>query len=104
MGFFAMNHVGVRMRGFGMAAAGVIVLVVPVRADQLKPTRKAFLGEVLDARPTPVTPKFDDYTPGSYHIEKEDLLNGLIEEAKKRKLTLRSVTIFGPVLTDPLWT
>lgn len=73
-------------------------------ADEPKPTRDAFLNEVLDAKPTPITPKFNDYTPGSYHVEKEDLLKGLTDEAKKRKLTLRAVTILGPLPGDPLWT
>jgi hypothetical protein len=62
----------------------------------------AFINEVLDAKPTAVTPKFDDYTPGSYHVIKEDLLEGIVEEATKRKLGLRGVLIVGP--TGPLWT
>ena len=33
-------------------------------AQGLKPDRAAFLNEVLDPRPTAVTPKFDDYHPG----------------------------------------
>jgi hypothetical protein len=67
------------MRHF-VAVASVIVLAAPsAHADDLKPTREAFLKEVLDAKPSPVTPKFDDYTSGSYHIEKEDLLKGLVE-------------------------
>ena len=84
--------------------AAVLSPSLPVRADDAKPTREAFLSEVLDAKPTLVTPKFDDYTRGSYHIEKEDLIKGLVEEAKKRKLTLRAITILGPVPVDPLWT
>lgn len=73
-------------------------------ADGPKPTRQAFLAEVLDARPTAVTSRFDDYTPGSYHIEKEDLVQGLTDEAKKRKLKLGAVSILGPLPFDPLWT
>lgn len=88
-----------------IAVALVSVLAASsAHADDSKPTREAFLKEVLDAKPTPVTPKFDDYTKGSYHIEKEDLLKGLTEEAKKQKLTLRAVTIIGPMVGDPLWT
>jgi hypothetical protein len=72
-------------------------------ADDPKPTREAFLGEVLDAKPTPATPKFVD-VPGSYHVQKEDLLAGLTGEAKKRKIALRAVLIAGPMPFDPLWT
>ena len=67
------------------------------------PTRAAFIQEVLDARPTPVTPKFHD-AADSYHILKEDLLKGLVEESEKRKLSLRGVLIAGPMPFDPLWT
>jgi len=74
-----------------------------VHAQEPKPTRGAFICEVLDAKPTAVTPKFDDYTPGSYHIVKEDLLKGLIEESEKRGLDLRGVIVAGP-MRDPLWT
>ena len=88
-----------------LAALAVALLALPLPgADDPKPTREAFINEVLDAKPTPVTPKFNDFTPGSYHVKKEDLLKGLIEEAKKRKLTLRAVTILGPLPADPLWT
>lgn len=68
-----------------------------------KPDRAAFLGEVLDAKPTSVTSKFDDYTRGSYHIDKIDLLMGLIGEAARRKLVLHAVLVSGP-MPDPLWT
>jgi hypothetical protein len=80
-------------------------LIVPPAAwtDDPKPDRAAFLAEVLDAKPTPVTPKFDDYTRGSYHVEKADLLKGLTEEAGRRKLGLRAALITGPMPLDPLW-
>lgn len=73
-------------------------------ADDEGPTRAAFLKEVLDAAPTPVTRQFNDYTKGSYHVEKADLLKGLVEEAAKQKKTLRAVVIVGPLRGDPLWT
>jgi hypothetical protein len=63
----------------------------------------AFIGEVLDAKPTDTTPKFDDYTPGSYHIIKQDLLEGIVEQAAERNLGLRGMLIAGP-MRDPLWT
>jgi len=100
---FAMNYPHTPILRLVVAASAVIALALPCRADDGQPTREAFLGEVLDAKPTPVTSKFNDYTPGSYHINKEDLLKGLIEEAKKRKITLRAFTILGPLPFDPLW-
>ena len=101
----AMNHVHLSIsRRLLVVTTAILLAGSSLGADDSKPTREAFLGEVLDAKPTAATPKFDDYTDGSYHIEKEDLLKGLTEEAKKRKLTLRAVTIVGPLAPDPLWT
>ena len=70
-------------------------------AQGLKPDRAAFLNEVLDPRPTAVTPKFDDYHPGNYHAQKQDLLDGLIAETKKRGMKLRCIAMVGP--TGGLW-
>jgi hypothetical protein len=66
-------------------------------ADELKPTRDAFLNEVFDARPTAVTPKFDGYTPGSYAFSKLGLLKELIIERRKRKVDLVAAIIDGPL-------
>jgi hypothetical protein len=70
--------------------------------DASGPTRQAFLREVLDARPTAVTPRFDDFTPGSYHVEKQDLFKGLADEADKRRVPLRGLLVAGP--EGILWT
>jgi hypothetical protein len=75
-----------------LSAAGMPNLSV----EEPGPTRAAFLREVLDARPTPVTPRFDDYTPGSYHVDKQDLLSGLADEADQRKVPLRCLLVTGP--------
>jgi hypothetical protein len=83
------------VRRFALAMAVTTALLS--RVDDSQPTRDAFLCEVLDAKPTAVTPKFDDYTDGSYHILKEDLLKGVTDEATKRRLGLRGVLIFGPL-------
>lgn len=67
------------------------------------PTRTDFIREVLDAKPSPLTPRFHD-APKGYHVIKEDLAKGLLEEAEKRRLDLRGVVIAGPMSLDPLWT
>jgi hypothetical protein len=74
---------------------------VPSFAQRGKPNRAAFLVEVLDAKPTALTSRFDAYHRGYYTVAKEDLLQGLITESKRRGLLLRSVSINGPV--GPLW-
>lgn len=73
------------------------------RADAPLPTRTDFIREVLDPKPSPLTPKFHD-DARSYHVIKEDLAKGLFGEAQKRKLDLRGVVIAGPMSLDPLWT
>jgi hypothetical protein len=70
-------------------------------ADTLSPTREAFFREALFAAPTIRTPRFDDYTPGSYHADKLDLANGLPAEAVRCGLRLRALLVVGP--TGPLW-
>lgn len=40
---------------------------------------------------------FDDYTPGSYHVRKDDLLAGLREQSVACGLRLRAVLIVGPL-------
>lgn len=87
----------------GMVAAVILLGAPALCQEKPVPDRKAFLGEVLDARPTPVTPEFNSYRSDSYRITNEDLFKGLTEEAAKRKMVLKSVTILGP-MTDPLWT
>lgn len=61
------------------------------------PTRRGFLDEVLFSEPTARTFRFDDYTPDSYHIEKQDLADGLIEQAGACSLKLRAILIIGPL-------
>jgi hypothetical protein len=73
-------------------------------ADDPKPDRATFIKEVVDAKPTAATPKFNDYTPNSYHVDQDDLTKGLIEFAGKEKIILRGIVIIGPMLGDPLWT
>ena len=71
--------------------------------DDKLPTQTDFIREVFDAKPSPLTPKFHD-APEGYHVIKEDLAKGLVEEAQKRKADLRGILIAGPMSLDPLWT
>src|SRR5687768_17657728 len=80
----------------------VILLSSPIFAIQdLKPSRDNFFREVLDAKATSVTPLYDDYTEGSYHVDKLNVFKGLPEMAQKEGLKLRGLIVFGPV--GPLW-
>ena len=65
------------------------------------PDRAQFIRECLDAAPTSQTPKFDDYTKGSYHVDKFDLVQGLEAATKSKPGQLRGVIIYGP--HGPLW-
>ena len=67
------------------------------RPDDITPSRNAFLNEVLFAEPTSRTPSFDDYTTGSYHVRKVDLVTGLEERSRLCGLRLHAVLIVGPV-------
>jgi len=69
--------------------------------DGVEPSRDGFLHEVLFPAATRRTPRFDDHTPGSYHIEKLDLVQGLPEEAKLCGGVVRASLVIGPM--GPLW-
>jgi sugar lactone lactonase YvrE len=71
------------------------------RVRDLKPSRDAFLRELLDPEYTLVTRRFDDYTSGSYHVDKIDLYNGLRAAANRSGKRLRGVLIVGP--SGVLW-
>jgi hypothetical protein len=64
-------------------------------------SRAGFLQEVLDARPSARTPRFDDYHSDSYHIDKRDVATGLVEVSRACGIPLQGVVILGPV--GPLW-
>jgi hypothetical protein len=61
-----------------------------------RPTRDAFFSEVLTAKPSQVTPLFDDYTPDSYHIDKLDVAKGLPLAAAACGVKLRALVLVGP--------
>ncbi|HYI12747.1 MAG TPA: hypothetical protein VEK57_27100 [Thermoanaerobaculia bacterium] len=62
--------------------------------------RAGFVQELVSAQPTPRTAKFDDYTEGSYHVNKRDLLEG-IRERRRAGTPIVAAVIRGPV--GPLW-
>ena len=77
------------------------VCVAGPLADTLSPTRDGFFREVLFAEPTARTPRYDDYTPGSYHVDKLDVLAGIPSAADACGLDLEGLLMIGPV--GPLW-
>lgn len=66
------------------------------------PTRLGFMDEALFPTSTARTPRFDDYTPGSYHVQKLDVVQGLRDRSAECSLDLRAVLVVGPV--GVLWT
>src|SRR5438477_12800242 len=89
------------MKYAGTWLALLLCCALPCLAQTVKTDRAAFLNEVLNPQPTSVTPRFDDYHAGSYHADKQDLLDGLVAETAKHGLKLRCLSIVGPV--GPLW-
>ena len=83
-----------------MIIAVAVILLEP--RSFAAPSRAQFIRECLDATATRETPKFDDYTEGSYHVDKFDLIEGLESATKSQPARLHAVIILGP--TGPLWT
>jgi hypothetical protein len=70
--------------------------------DVNTPSREGFFREVLFAKPTGRTAAYNDYTPGSYHVDKLDLAKNLPDVALRCGVTLRSLLVIGPI--GDLWT
>jgi hypothetical protein len=66
-----------------------------------RPSREGFFDEVLFAAASRRTPRFDDYTAGSYHVDKLDLVQGLPVRAALCGVRLRAALVVGPL--GPLW-
>jgi hypothetical protein len=62
--------------------------------------RAGFVQELVFARATPRTLRFDAYTSGSYQVTKLDLLDG-IRERRRNGTPIVAVVIRGPV--GPMW-
>lgn len=62
--------------------------------------RTGFLQELLFPQGTARTPQFDDYTEGSYHVEKMDLLEGV--RALRSQESVQGLVVYGP--EGPIWT
>ena len=65
------------------------------------PSRLGFFHEALHPAPTLRTPNFDDYTRGSYHVDKIELARLLPAYARRCNLTLLASLTIGP--TAMLW-
>jgi hypothetical protein len=61
--------------------------------------RTGFLQELLFPQGTVRTPLFDDYTEGSYHVDKLDLLEGV--RALRPREPVQGLVVFGPA--GPIW-
>jgi hypothetical protein len=63
-------------------------------------SREGFIQELVYPEGTPRTPHFDDYTDGSYHVNKQDLLEG-IQRYRSRRPDIIGAVIAGPM--GPVW-
>lgn len=63
-------------------------------------SREGFIQECIFSEGTPRTPHFDDYTEGSYHIDKQDLISG-IGTIRQKCPDIVAVFVGGP--WGPLW-
>ena len=66
------------------------------------PSRDRFLRELLFPEGTALTPAFDDYTEGSYHIDKGEVAATLPDAARLCGVQLVGLVVIGPL--GPLWT
>jgi hypothetical protein len=95
-----MQTGAIRKPTLNRALIGVMVmfcLTLSCKAQGSEADSAAFINEVLDAKPTRITPLFDSYHAGSYFVMKQDLLDGIVLLAKRRGLRLRCVSIIGPI-------
>jgi hypothetical protein len=76
-------------------------IFVPDWKNQPKPDRETFLAELLDPEYTPATRLFDDYTEGSYHVNKVEVLSEIQKYAGKQNRKLIGFLAIGPY--GPLW-
>lgn len=60
-----------------------------------------FAEEALHGHGTPRTHRFDDYTKGSYHVNPDEVVEGLFRVAPLYKLQLTAVFVVGSY--GPLW-
>ncbi len=90
----ALASAPLNAQGSSQCATGIL-------ADSVEPSREGFFREVLYAAGSARTPRFDDYTPGSYHADKLDIAEGLPLAAKRCGAVLEGVVVVGPL--GPLW-
>lgn len=63
-------------------------------------SREGFIQECIFSEGTPRTPHFDDYTEGSYHVDKQDLISG-IGTMRQKCPDIVAAFVGGP--WGPLW-
>ena len=92
------------LTGYVILILGVTLLFIcqGTLQAQDEPSKENFFREVLYANATKITPLFDDYTKGSYHVDKIDVYNGLPEIARKEGVKLHGLIVVGPM--NVLWT
>ena len=64
-------------------------------------SRSSFIKEMIFINKSPNTKCFDDYTPGSYHVKKLDLIAGVRELRDSTTRSVAAVIILGP--SGPMW-
>jgi hypothetical protein len=69
--------------------------------EQVDLSREAFIREMVIASETETTEHFNDYTPGSYHVKKLDLIKGVSNLSDSTTKSVDAVLIIGP--SGPLW-
>lgn len=79
---------------------------VPVRPPSVLPYHddisfRGFAEEALHGYGTPRTHRFDDFTPGSYHVDPREVAEGLFQIAPTYGLPLAAVAVVGPY--GPIW-
>jgi len=74
--------------------------VEPTPAEMYKLDRAGFVQELVFAHATPRTLRFDDYTEGSYHVRKADVVEG-VRERRRNNPSILAVIVTGPI--GPMW-
>jgi len=68
----------------------------PPKQVLFKLNREGFIQELVFAQATPRTGEFDDYTPGSYHVDPLDLADGVRTRQSTQTPAIRALLVIGP--------
>lgn len=87
----------------GLAMLGGCLGILPQGSrDDVDLSREAFIREMVTAKNTRTTKHFNDYTPGSYHVNKLDLIEGVRALSDSLTKNVEAIIVTGP--SSPLWT